>query len=277
MAWHSYHHAWIKEKQSQKKNSQAQDSTFYSHENLAKQLVLIAKGILKFGDLQRKTLGRWVFTYIRVGVEDVPWQHAHEAKAGEVACLVLGPLVLLRAGGVIAREVEVTEGGTRLGHHLLELLALTLVAGVILIVVVVLVGGSNFFLLRQSAMKWVVSLHSKQPLVDLLLSLWNLCNARNFLASRAISLSRMLSYYSSEAAHKEDKINSKADESVVLVGLASWFGWPFLDNSWDYNLLNSFSVSRVAKSVDSSKAVIFMPHMKSSRAYNNCLARALSE
>jgi hypothetical protein len=32
----------------------------------------------------------------------------------------------------------------------------------------------------------------------------------------------MLSYYSSEAADKEDKANSKADEAVVLVGLASW-------------------------------------------------------
>jgi hypothetical protein len=32
----------------------------------------------------------------------------------------------------------------------------------------------------------------------------------------------MLSYCSSEAAHKEDKANSKADESVVLVGLATW-------------------------------------------------------
>jgi hypothetical protein len=32
----------------------------------------------------------------------------------------------------------------------------------------------------------------------------------------------MLSYYSSKAAHKEDKANSKADESVVLVGLATW-------------------------------------------------------
>jgi hypothetical protein len=31
----------------------------------------------------------------------------------------------------------------------------------------------------------------------------------------------MLSYYSSEAAAKEDKANSKADESVVLVGLAT--------------------------------------------------------
>jgi hypothetical protein len=32
----------------------------------------------------------------------------------------------------------------------------------------------------------------------------------------------MLSYYSSKAATKEDKTNSKADEIVVLVGLASW-------------------------------------------------------
>jgi hypothetical protein len=81
----------------------------------------------------------------------------------------------------------------------------------------------------------------------------------------------MLSYCSSEAADKEDKANSKAGESVVLVGLAtwpptqvlvtrallvrdaSWFGRPFLDNSWDFNLLNSFSVSRIVKSTDSSK------------------------
>jgi hypothetical protein len=42
-------------------------------------------------------------------------------------------------------------------------------------------------------------------------------------------------------------------------------------------LLNRFSVSRVAKSTDSSKAVIFMPHTESSRAYNNYLARSLSE
>ena len=83
----------------------------------------------------------------------MPRQLAHEAKAGEVASLALGPLILLRAGGVIAGEVEVAEGGTRSGHHLLELLllllvpeavlllALALVAGVVPVVVVVLVGG----------------------------------------------------------------------------------------------------------------------------------------
>jgi hypothetical protein len=32
----------------------------------------------------------------------------------------------------------------------------------------------------------------------------------------------MLSYCSSEAAHKEDKANLKADELVVLVELATW-------------------------------------------------------
>jgi predicted transcriptional regulator with HTH domain len=37
---------------------------------LAKQLVLIAKGILKLDDTQRKTLGGWVITYNGVG--DVP-------------------------------------------------------------------------------------------------------------------------------------------------------------------------------------------------------------
>jgi hypothetical protein len=124
---------------------------FVLMKNLAKQLVLIAKGILKFGDSQRKTLGRWVITYIGVGVEDMPRWLAHEAKAGEVARLALGPLIILWAGGVVAGEVEVAKGCTRSGHHLLELLllvpeavlllALNLVAGFILVVVVVLVGG----------------------------------------------------------------------------------------------------------------------------------------
>jgi hypothetical protein len=63
------------------------------------------------------------------------------------------PLILLGAGGVIAGEVEVAEGGSLSGHHLLEplllllvseavrLLALDLVAGVVPIVVVAFVGG----------------------------------------------------------------------------------------------------------------------------------------
>jgi hypothetical protein len=184
--------------------------------NLTKQLVLVAKSIFKFGDSQRKTLGGWVITYIRVGVRDVPRWLDLEAKAGEVAHLALGPLILLGAGGVVAGEVEVTEGGTRSGQHLLELLfllvpeavlllTLTLVAGVVLVVIVVLVGGVELL-----------------PLGDLLLSLRNLCNAWNFLTSRAISSSGMLSYCSSLGAHKEDKANSKADKSVVLVGLATW-------------------------------------------------------
>jgi hypothetical protein len=81
---------------------------------------------------------------------------AHVAKAGEVARLALGPLILLGAGGVIDREVEVAEGSTRSGHHLLELLLLlvpeavllliiALVAGVIPVVVVVLDGGVFWF------------------------------------------------------------------------------------------------------------------------------------
>jgi uncharacterized membrane protein YoaK (UPF0700 family) len=78
-------------------------------------------------------------------------QLAQEAKASEVIRLALGPLILLGAGGVIAGEVEVAEGCTRSGHHLLELLllvpeavlllALVLVTGVVPVVVVVLVGG----------------------------------------------------------------------------------------------------------------------------------------
>jgi hypothetical protein len=85
----------------------------------------------------------------------VPRRLAHEAKAGEVARLALGPLILLGAGGVVAGEVEVAEGGTRLGHHLLELLLLLVPKAVLLLVVVlavvvplgvvILVGGVELF------------------------------------------------------------------------------------------------------------------------------------
>jgi hypothetical protein len=111
---------------------------FVLTKNLAKQLVLIAKGILKLDDSQRKTLGGWIITYIRVRVGDVSRWLAHEAKASEVACLALGPLILLWARGVVAGEVEVTEGGTRSGHHLLELLLLLLVPEAVLVLVVAL-------------------------------------------------------------------------------------------------------------------------------------------
>jgi hypothetical protein len=65
----------------------------------------------------------------------VPRRLAHEAKAGEVARLTLGPLILLEAGGVIAREVKVTENGTLSGHHLLELLLLLVPEAVLLLVI----------------------------------------------------------------------------------------------------------------------------------------------
>jgi hypothetical protein len=80
----------------------------------------------------------------------VPRRLFHEAKAGEVARLALGPLILLRVGGVVAGEVEVAEGYTRSGHYLLELLLLVpeavlllivALAVVILLGLVILVGG----------------------------------------------------------------------------------------------------------------------------------------
>jgi hypothetical protein len=135
-----------------KRNHKLKMQLFVLTKNLTKQLVLVAKSIFKFGDSQRKTIGGSVITYIRVRVRDVPRRLAHKAKASKVARLTLGPLILLGAEGVIAGEVEVVEGCTRSGHHLLELLlllvpeavlllALALVAGVVPIVVVVLVGG----------------------------------------------------------------------------------------------------------------------------------------
>jgi hypothetical protein len=117
---------------------------------------LVANSILKLDDSQRKTLGGWIITYIRVRVRDVSQRLAHEAKAGEVACLALGPLILLWGGGVITGEVEVVEGSTRLRHHLLELLLLLVPEAVLFVItlavvvpldVVILVGGeSSFFL-----------------------------------------------------------------------------------------------------------------------------------
>jgi hypothetical protein len=51
----------------------------------------------------------------------------------------------------------------------------------------------------------------------------------------------------------------------------------FLKHFMRFQLAKQFFVSRVAKLVDSSKAVIFIPHTWSSGAHNNCLARSLSE
>jgi hypothetical protein len=111
---------------------------------------------------------------------------------------VLGPLILLGVGGVIAGEVKVTKGCTRSGHHLPKLLlllvpeavlllTLSLVARVIPVVVVVLVGG-------------VKLLH---------------------LGAVGDEVGCVTALEPASKAHKEDKANSKADESVVLVGLAT--------------------------------------------------------
>jgi hypothetical protein len=60
--------------------------------NVAKQLVLVAKGNLKLND-SKKTIGGSIITYIRV--RDVSRRLAHKAKAGEVAWLALDLLILL--------------------------------------------------------------------------------------------------------------------------------------------------------------------------------------
>jgi hypothetical protein len=145
---------------------------------------------------------------------------------------VLGSLILLGAKGVIAGDVEVIENSTRSGYHLLKLflliprvvllLIITLVVVVLLGVVVLVGGGVELLPLGAVSDEVVVSPHSKQPLEDILLSLRNLCKAQNFLTSKVKSSSGMLSYCSSEVAHKEDKTNFETDESVVLVGLATW-------------------------------------------------------
>jgi hypothetical protein len=80
---------------------------------------------------------------------------------------VLGSLILLGAGGVIAGEVEVIEGSTRSGYHLLKLFLLIPRAVLLLVVtlaVVVLIGGGVELLpLGTVSDEVVVSPHSKQP------------------------------------------------------------------------------------------------------------------
>jgi hypothetical protein len=82
----------------------------------------------------------------------------HEAKAGKVTWLALDLLILLLAGGVIAGEVKVVEGSTRLKLHLLELLLLVVVPEAVLLLVIalaivvplgviILVGGVDLLLL----------------------------------------------------------------------------------------------------------------------------------
>jgi hypothetical protein len=81
-----------------------------------------------------------------------------------------------------------------------------------------------------------------------------------------------------------DKANSKPDESEVLVMLATWppttsnknltskrsiMVQTTLSRQLDFKLLNSFSVSRVAKPGGSSTVIIFMSQTESSRAYKS--------
>jgi hypothetical protein len=118
-----------------------------------------------------------------------------------------------------------------MGHHLLELLllvpevvlllAFALVTRVIPIVVVVLIGGVELLPLAAIGDEVGGVAALEVALDDLLLSLQNMCKVQNFFISRAISSSGLLSYCSSEGVAKEEKTNSKSDESIVLVGLAT--------------------------------------------------------
>jgi hypothetical protein len=109
-------------------------------ENLAKQLILVAQSILKLGNSQGKTLKWLIITYIGVRVRGVPKRFAHKAQTGEVAFVALDLLILLWARGVFTWEVKVTQGSTRSGHDLLELLLV--VSEVILLLVVAFVAIS---------------------------------------------------------------------------------------------------------------------------------------
>jgi hypothetical protein len=58
MVWHSIIMRGLKRSNLRKRTLKLKIQLFVLTKNLAKQLVLNAKGILKLGDSQRKTLGR---------------------------------------------------------------------------------------------------------------------------------------------------------------------------------------------------------------------------
>jgi hypothetical protein len=180
----------------------------------------------------RERLSKDRSSLIRVGVRDVPWRSSlgHEAQPGEVVFLALDLLIFFWVGRVITRDVKVAQGSTRSVYDLLEILLLvseavlllvvTLVAGVVPVGVVVLVGGVELLPLGavgdevvgaaalEAAPGWPPPL-----LAELMQGTEVSCHQGNLIVG-------MLSYCSSEAAARDDKVISKEDE-MVLVGLAS--------------------------------------------------------
>jgi hypothetical protein len=162
-------------------------------------------------------------------VGDVPWIFTHEAKVGEVALLALDLLILFWARGVVTGEVKAIQGSTRSGHDLLKhlllvvsevvlLLVVALVARVILVGVVILVGGVE--LLSHGAVGdevgGVATPEAAPGWSPLLLA--EFVQGTKLPHQQGDLIIKMLAYCSSEAAVKEDKVNSKANETV-LVGL----------------------------------------------------------
>jgi hypothetical protein len=80
---------------------------------------------------------------------------AHEAKAGEVVFLALRVLILLCAGGVVTGEIEIANGGTCSGYHLLKLLILLFIleATLLLVIVLVIVGLLSVVILVGGGVK----------------------------------------------------------------------------------------------------------------------------
>jgi hypothetical protein len=218
----------------------------------------------------------------------VSWRLAHEAKAGEVIWLVLDLLILLWAGGVIAEEVKVAEGSTRLGHHLLELLLLVVLKAVLLLIVtlavvvplgvVVLVGGGVELLPLGAVSDEVGGVAALKatprwspPLLAELVQGTELSRRQGDL----IIDDALVLFIRSYSQRGQGKLQSRWYSGVGGVSIMATnmstrnqsltrerniiIRTTFLDSSWDLSLLNSFSVSMVAKSADSSKADIFIP------------------
>jgi hypothetical protein len=101
-------------------------------------------------------------------------------------------------------------------------LVITLVVVVLLDVVILVGGGVELLPLRPvgDEVSGVTTLKAAPRRSPPLLA--ELVQGTELPRQQSDLVIGMLLYCSSEAVNKEDKANSKADETVMLVGLASW-------------------------------------------------------
>jgi hypothetical protein len=271
--------------------------------NSVKKLVLTTQSILKFMHFRRKTIICEIITYIGagVGIRVVPQRSSlgHEAQPGEVAflLLVVDLLILFWTWWVFVWEVEVAQCCTCSGHDLHDVLFLLiseaiLLLVVVLVVVIILVGVVVLLPLRavNDKVGGVAALEAapgvlgvSSPLLPKLVHhLKFLYKQGNLIIKNALVL--LIRSYSNIRQNKLQKTwdsvggvsimatNTSTSNKNFTSKVSIMIRMTFMRQFMRPKLAKQFSVSKVAKSAYSFKALIFIPHTWSSRAYNNYLA-----